>query len=167
MLSHCLLQQFTQGYFLWEQEEAEQREDYGKSCLEQRNSLVLNRSCTASAAKGWTLCPPLSSGLLPTRVGTVQAAISAHLVPKILHSPLCLGGAVKHVSPSSLYLQVALCCHPNKGGRQEDPGSVGGPWASLTQQDPCKRTGHPLEVASHAKTETPPAQLADFSAELL
>lgn len=28
-------------------------------------------------------------------------------------------------------------------------------------------TGHPLELGSHAKTETPSAQLADLSAELL
>lgn len=39
------------------------------------------------------LCPPLSSGLLPTRASTAQAAKSARLIPKILHSHLYLGGA--------------------------------------------------------------------------
>lgn len=141
-----------------------------KSCLEQRKSLVLNKSYAVAAAKGQTLRPSASSGLLPAEAREpAQCRLPALLIwfPKYYILPFCLGGAVKHVTIFHLFiLRRPRAVTPTQGGDGKMlPGSdvLGAP---LSQQDPWKTTGHPSEVGSHAKPETPSAQLAYFSAAL-
>lgn len=127
-----------------------------KSCLEHTNSLVLNKTAQPQQPKDGP-CARLPAESCsrrrhksPHSTGwRVCSAGFQNIIFSLSAWEEQLGTSLPFMSLSS----GALCCHPNTGGRQEDPAWIRCPRGTLVSAGPMQEDWPPWKTRDHTQKQ--------------